>query len=285
MKRQKALLGLLGVLVLTGMDCAETKNVKPPADASDDATFDASACGECGGATPYCDAVNETCVACLEAAQCGSAEASRCEAGACVECEGDNDCDHIDGKARCAAGECVACTTTTEEEDCGPKACNPVTKACGTIDRGSQGNCEPCEADSECGVSGDAVLRCVPLEFQDAPHGSYCLIDKATATGMMCPRKFPSSLLADSVNGTAATYCSPVASLTTCEALVGFKDTCTTDADCGAEGLADGLCRDDGAGLKCTYKCSASDDCSEGINCSTDAPAYCCTDTGGLGCD
>lgn len=285
MKRKKALLGLLGALVLTGMDCAETKNVTPPADdASADAAEDASLCGDCSDGTPYCDAASETCVACLETPQCGNAEASRCEAGACVACEGDSDCEHVAGKGRCAAGACVECTTTTEEEDCGTKACNPATKACGTIDRGTQGNCEPCEADSECGEFG-GTLRCVPMEFQEAPNGSYCLVDKATAAGMACPRQYPDPLVTESVGGTAATYCSPIAALTTCEAVLGFKDTCATDADCGEGGLSDGLCRDDGAGLKCTYECQGSDDCANGANCSTDLPKYCCTASGGPGCD
>ncbi len=43
-------------------------------------------CGGCGGSTPYCDAVNGTCEACLEHEHCTAADAARCEAGSCVPC-------------------------------------------------------------------------------------------------------------------------------------------------------------------------------------------------------
>lgn len=59
---------------------------------------------------------------------------------------------------------------------------------------------------------------------------------------------------------------------TTCEAVLDLirDEGCTGDADCGATGLSDGLCRTvGGSANKCTYACSLAAQCPDGVACNT----------------
>ncbi len=48
------------------------------------------------------------------------------------------------------------------------------------------------------------------------------------------------------------------------------------DAECGAPGLADGLCRVSAGGNRCTYPCASTDDCRSPFICvSGPSPRYC----------
>ena len=284
MTSRHSTLRALALLALLSAACSTTEPTRTQ-DASDDAREAGPVCGVCGGETPYCDEAAEACVACLESAQCSDSNTSRCEAGACVACEVDADCGHQDGLPRCANGTCRACTTETEAADCGLNACHTETGTCGSVARGSQGSCEPCGADSECFSDASGTRRCVALAYQDAAHGSYCLLDKATTVGAECPRRFPDVETTTSLGGTLATYCSIRTAITTCEAVTAFQESCTEDTDCGDPALGDGLCRESGGGKKCTYACQGTDDCASGAACSSADPKYCCTGSAGPGCD
>lgn len=78
-----------------------------------------------------------------------------------------------------------------------------------------------------------------------------------------------------SVLGIEGEYCFPVESLTTCEAILNFKDACTEDTECGAEGLDDGLCIGPDGAERCTYACSGSADCA-GVVCTGPVGAKYC---------
>lgn len=121
------------------------------------------------------------------------------------------------------------------------------------------------------------TLRCVPMQFDGALHGSYCLRDLESYRGAIddpaapCPERMVSTRAERSVFGTEATYCFVRETITTCEAVVGFGDLCPGgDADCGASGLDDASCQ---AG-RCTYECLGASDCGSGL-CVGGGPSYC----------
>ncbi len=232
-------------------------------DTGTDATVDA--CGNaCTGAAPICNATTMQCVACLENTDCSGATPI---------------CDATDNT-------CVECRIGQGTTDCSGNSCNPANRTCTSTTVGSLAACDTCVADEECETNATGTLRCVPMDYQSSPHGTYCLLDRATITGTTCPTKvYIESQTETSTSGVASTYCSPAQSQTTCEAVTDYKDLCTLDTDCGHPSLGDGLCRDDGAGLRCTYECSGDDDCSSANKCRNTMPSnYCCTAGSGPGC-
>lgn len=243
---------------------------------------------DCAGraATPACDSVTGACVECTEASQalCTTDEAV-CMLGGnqCVECNNGNDCDEVAPRCNnadntcgqcvtnedcgrwgkvCSTGQCVQCTPQGEQLQCpdadpavgdqGP-ACDPVAKTCTGKPRGSVSGCGACVSDSEC-VDGAA---CVQTTFKGAVHGKFCLAEVANASDV-CPQQTNKNRAAVSVLGHPGQFCFPDTS-TTCEAILEFgAGGCgAEDNACGADGLADGLCRAN----KCTYVCGAADDC------------------------
>ena len=225
---------------------------------------------QCSGDTPVCDVSKTTCVGCTENATCTDVNASLCGAGqTCGACEMDADCAHL-GLNRCVAGVCTACTTATEEQDCGNNACLP-DGTCGTTPRETLGSCQPCQADNEC----FADYRCIPMTFGDnaMPHGSFCL--KVASTG--CEQPYRVLIDSQSISGAASEeYCGIYQVNTTCEAIDSLRsDTmCSSDDDCGAQGLDDGRCELVGGALGCTISCGNTSQCTAGQTCDI-AEQYC----------
>ena len=115
------------------------------------------------------------------------------------------------------------------------------------------------------------------MTFRGAPHGTYCardLLSYRAATGMPvapCPNRMVAMQEAMSTGGVRGTYCFIEQSLTTCEAVLDFRNTCPSgNDDCGAEALDDGVCQ---AGT-CTYECGGGRECST-ENCAGGATTYC----------
>lgn len=235
--------------------------------------------GACAASGDVCRAGANECVECNGPAECSSPSASRCDGNACVQCREDADCGHLAGKI-CDAGLCVQCTPAKEiaacpDTDPAPgdqgRACDPVAKTCTGKVRGSVFGCNGCASDSEC-TDG---YRCVPMSFAGAAHGNYCL---AVAPQGLCPAGSPLKRPSASTLGVGAEYCFPVEALTTCEAELAFRSACTDDADCGAPGLADGLCIGPMGAKRCTYACTSNEDCPDGLAGScirTGAGRYC----------
>jgi hypothetical protein len=226
-------------------------------------------------------------VECLVPADCDTATASRCDAGTCVECETNDDCDHIAGKGVCDGGECVQCTTA-DETACAGKSCNPATNACTNTNVGSVGTCKPCIADSECtgGNMADPNSRCVPMEFDGTPRqGGFCLRRVAKT----CAKPFQTPITTASLSGAASEqYCGIDQENVRCEAvldLIGDAD-CSggLDTSCGCARDTNGACTGPGEGglcetvgvnaNKCTYACGATAQCPNGTVCTVDDP-YC----------
>jgi hypothetical protein len=218
--------------------------------------------GDCENPTPQC--AGNVCVKCTADAAC----AGRTDA---TVCDTTTDANY--------GGTCVECTVN-DETACDPKACNPDTRDCtGTTDRHTLIACKPCVADSECVcLSADCdAYRCVPMKFNAVAHGGYCLQSATT----VCPRPFTVGVTAASRSGAAsATYCGVDQDTTTCEAVLDLVDatvggalgTCSMDSDCGAAGLADGLCKTLLPGPRCTYGCGALEQCPSGFSCTSN---YC----------
>jgi hypothetical protein len=61
--------------------------------------------------------------------------------------------------------------------------------------------------------------------------------------------------------GVMDTYCFPNDLYATCESLLTFGNSCTSDADCGVANQDDGVCTSTGDGKRCTYRCSSASDC------------------------
>lgn len=208
-----------------------------------------------------CDTTSQQCVTCLDRMDCDQPDAAICDEGntqTCIACGQDSDCDHL-GLNRCVDDVCQTCTPDTEADDCGQFACDPETFTCTQTVRGDLGICEPCKADSECGMN----QGCVELTFQGVTD-SYCLVDGVANSG--CPEPYQVPLNgAMSRSGTMSNWCGINQQLTSCVAVrerkVGAK-TCATSADCGLPGVDDGLCADQGIlGFRCTYQCSSGLQC------------------------
>ena len=238
--------------------------------------------GDCEGGTPRCDTTAGECVACLANADCGAPTLPICDEGTCRACTADTDCEAMGATPVCdePSGQCVECTVDTEETTCPApdnRACHPAELTCTGAERGSLGFCQGCVSDSECVTDGMGTLRCVPMQFEGSPHGTYCLRDLEsyrTATSMPaapCPDQMVTARTEMSVLGVEAEYCFIQENLATCEAVLGYRDLCPAgDADCGAPGLDDASCQTG----TCTYECAASRDCATGL-CTGGGPRYC----------
>jgi hypothetical protein len=227
--------------------------------------------GACSGATPYCKESTNTCVECLQTEQCTDGTKSVCDTSTntCVACNDNTQCSHIAGKGICDQGTCVGCTAA-DESACTQGVCDLTTGSCTTIAENSASVCRACVNDKQCDVAGG--YRCVPMNFQGtARPGGYCLL---VSSGSNCVEPYSTLLTRGSLSqpNDAKTFCGIAESLTTCEAVLHLINNqgCTSDTDCGATGLNDGLCRTVGAlANKCTYACSAVAQCPTGFSCNT----------------
>jgi len=200
---------------------------------------------------------------CEDDLDCPFEEMSRCDltSQTCEPCLQDVDCAGIDGLPRCDAAEglCVQCAPATEAMDCGAQSCDPATRECSDIVRGSRAECEACVSDSDCMEE----FACVPMEFGNVPlRGGYCL--QETGTGQCTrPFAFPLPEPRESLSGAApALYCGVNEDLTSCDAVRALvnNEPCDDDFDCPAAG---GICRELGeAGLGCTYACDHGTECT-----------------------
>lgn len=276
---------------------------------------DAGPCGgACEGETPRCDALRGACVACLDASDCaGRPGTPACVEGACVACASDADCAdparaacdltthtcgpcaedaacaHLEGTPACDAGTCVGCV---DNADCAAsEGCEPARRACRAFSPGAAGLCAPCVRDAEC----QAGQRCVPMAYDDPATaaadpvdvGAHCLF-REEATGPGAPggdcfafRPYVRSAAVTSVDGEATSVCT--LRVSTCEALADYSSTrCSTldsvgDAECGAAGVPDGVCRMAGATANlCTVYCVSDLDCPPGVTCNTAAVPRVC---------
>ncbi len=220
-------------------------------------------CGGCQEPTPMCDTDSNTCVACLGHDDCTSATAARCEGGSCVPCQGSAECSGVAEGEVCEAGTCVECALSDESACTASQTCDLVQLTCVDVTAGSIGNCEACTNDAQC-TDG----RCIPMDFEESPHGYYCL----TEPSPMCDQPFSVTINRPSLNGAAATnYCGIVEDLATCEAVLALLGSwyCTgTDGMCselagGPEVAVPGsVCRQVGfVGDRCTYECSTGFEC------------------------
>jgi hypothetical protein len=221
--------------------------------------------------------VEGACAGCDDAADCGEADASRCDPSTneCAACALDEDCAHLTATPVCdeARGTCAACTADTEGARCGPNACIVATGTCGSRARGSQDTCDACEADSECAPG----RRCLEHVFMGSSVGTFCLLDAAGGCGDtdLTRRPYSTRREATSLGGEEATYCFPPVT-TTC---AGIRDTrsvaCTADEMCGLPGVSDGYCPTGGSGAgACTYRCGGAFDCADPLACGG-TPQHC----------
>jgi hypothetical protein len=110
--------------------------------------------------------------------------------------------------------------------------------------------------------------------------GNYCLPVRSG----ICSRPYVEGASVTTASGNTADICR--SATTTCEAVLMHRtasimgaDRCTNDAPagtsdaaCGAGGLADAYCRTSSGGLnRCTYACGSDDDCPGGFSCLPDA--------------
>ena len=259
----------------------------PVCDESDDTCVECLEEADCTGSEKKCDTTARECVECLGSEHCTTAAAAKCDGGACVECEINDDCAHIAGKGVCDGGTCVQCTVA-DEAPCAGKSCNPATKSCTNTTIASVGTCAPCVADSECsgGGTADPNARCVPMEFDGADRvGGFCL-RRVTKS---CNAPFTVTFATASLSGAASeSYCGIDQANVTCEAVLdlGAGRSCSDglDTSCGCSRDAGGACTSPGKGglcqtvggvaEKCTYQCATALECPGTRTCTFDDP-YC----------
>ena len=230
---------------------------------------DHGACSEHAGATK-CDLADEStlkgrCVECLAHAHCTDLGKPECSSErTCVACTGDAACSERPATTKCnlydgaeKKGHCVECTGENESTKCGNNSCKRATGTCTSTRRGNVGLCEPCQADSECGLNAACVAHAFNVQalgtfcFYSDPDGDNCADDNAL-------RKPYSERLMDvaSIDGVPGPFCAPV---TTCQAIkdANTQKPCTASEECGVADLVDATCQ----GSKCTYACTQSSDC------------------------
>ncbi|HEY6881589.1 MAG TPA: hypothetical protein VI299_26365 [Polyangiales bacterium] len=243
----------------------------------------AGACVACRADAPaLCTAQNEVCIAggnsctsCNVNADCKQPTKPICEAHACRACTADTDCAGAGQVCHESTGRCVACKPNAQNpalENCANgNACDPNALTCTGRARRSLDRCGitevsgaaavRCVSDSECKEG----LRCVATQFPvGQAYGSYCLQTRPEGG---CPLQYRVQRSLTSALGVSATYCLPNDAFTTCDGLRSFALECASDADCGASGVADGLCVGAGMGAKgrCSYGCSSALDCDRNV--------------------
>ncbi|MET0284338.1 MAG: hypothetical protein ABW352_07705, partial [Polyangiales bacterium] len=215
----------------------------------------------CTTIVPACDPSTNTCVQCVADTDCTTETKPACDTTrSCGMCTEDADCERFDKVCNKTSGACVQCRPESEATDCPGTACDPKLFTCTTRPRSSVTTCNACVSDSEC----VADHRCIPMKFGTADVGNFCL--KRAAPN--CARPYFTVLSRASANGVAAeNYCGLNEASTTCAAVLLFNTakTCTTDESCGASGA---VCDMVGPiSNLCTYECSFSGECYDGINC------------------
>lgn len=240
-------------------DCS-VRTATPACDAKSGACVECTATdsSKCTLTNQVCRAGATECVQCNENADCKGATKPICGGdNACHGCRFDSECQDASPFCVEETGECVACEPNKDDpslENCANgNACDPTTFTCTGALRRTLSTCDQCLTDSEC-TDG---TKCVSTTFSGSPHGHYCLLIAADSP-TLCPNQYAARRTANSVLGVNDEYCFPNDTFTTCEAVVAFKAACAVDADCGAGGLDDGLCKDN----VCTYGCDGARDCS-----------------------
>ena len=249
---------------------------------------------DCLAPTPVCDTDHQVCVECLTSADCGAPEAARCEAGACLPCTAQEDCQHFAATRVCelTSGTCVECTgalyDNCQDESGNALVCDSVSKICSTERPGSVGLCEPCLSDAHC----RAGQLCVAQEYGDPPQhiGNFCFWRQGSPDNDVAPADCyvsgapyvrPAELT--SIDGEAAEVCTLRTS--TCVAHQAFSDVdCASeegtadDSLCGADPPNDGFCLQvSETSFRCTVSCSGNDDCLPQVECNTTVSNPYCT--------
>ncbi len=248
------------------VDMAENDGGDDTADAGPDLTDDMSAdvgpdLAPCGGECDPAYCIDEQCVDCISNDDCTDPTASLCEQNECIGCGVSADCAHLMDTTICDVqnGTCEECLDDSEETrmPCEGNSCDPSTNTCTDTAVGALDTCEPCVADSECMMNH----LCVPMDFEGAAHGSYCL-----KVLMDCERPYSTPIQdRQSVGGVVSDFCGIDEAATTCEAVRAFGGECMEVTDCAAQGAR---CETvGGIANTCTYPCSDSLQCVSGREC------------------
>jgi hypothetical protein len=257
----------------------------------------------CPGNMPICDASKNTCVECLNNADCTEASASLCLSGTCSHCAANADCSHIAGKNVCktvpdsdagtssddagaSAGTCVQCTGT-DYGACGQSngknlVCDSLNNTCSSSTQHSAGLCQTCVSDAQC----HAGELCAEQIFNGKPVGYYCFYikgDTANGAPALCSssRPYVQTTHTKSIDGQAADLCKLAVS--TCPALNQYRSrdcapSGTPDSSlCGFAPPGDAQCAVFDTGVyRCTVTCLSDDDCLSGVACNTGASPRVC---------
>jgi hypothetical protein len=211
-----------------------------------------------------------TCVECNSNADCTGAGAALCTNNQCVPCAVDNDCAHLDTNGATAGGTLPVCDSGTCVECTGPKrtacglfVCESRNRVCSTTAQANSANlCDSCVSDQQCATNA----RCVQQTFGGTVIGDFC-VPLPAGTPAACSRPYFGDLTTatlDSADPTAVC----VLRQTTCPGLNEATAPCDQDADCGADGVADGLCVPVGGASACTTPCVSAFDCTGTAACT-----------------
>ncbi|MEM9862458.1 MAG: hypothetical protein AAF938_12620 [Myxococcota bacterium] len=240
---------------------------------------------DCAARAPRTECSDEgTCVQCTGNSDCTDPEAPVCGAdGLCEACTvgSADDCTGVTGSggetlAVCTdvggTPTCVECTAD-DESACGDEVCDVRNRTCSDEPAGETNLCQPCVSNSQC-IDGQV---CAQDPRADEPPLFVCLwrqdASGDAAPNGVCGNANPYNTTRSEqalIDGTTATVCTRrfASCLAAADHLTfGRGDTeCTGDSDCGREGAADGLCRDDGGIDRCTIACTvgSNDDCLVG---------------------
>lgn len=223
-----------------------------------------------------CDLETNSCVACLEDADCTLPATAQCNltTHTCVACSTNTQCAQFAATPVCATEGCVECTHEFQEA-CAGNVCNSTQHECTDRAPHTVDICGECVSDDDC-LAGQV---CVHMEFGDpgVTVGNFCLFRKST-TGDGAPNDDCNSVRAFTHEQNVTTLdeethvvvCTP-GTITTCPALNDYRtQTCDGEtpaghAQCGAESLDDGYCT---AAHLCTTACGVTADCKTGGTCS-----------------
>jgi hypothetical protein len=253
-------------------------------------------CVECLDGS-HCDdgllCADGTCAECGGHGDCPDPTLPRCQRGVCSPCNLGNHCEHIEGRPLCSdAGACVECTGDnylacgTDPESGDPRVCDSLSGTCSEQTEQSAGLCQPCISDAQC----QPGQLCVLQQRDDVDVGWFCLWQEGAGNGApddcaVMGRPYISRRTGTTSidgNGGGDTVVCDLA-LTTCLGLNDFrqKDCAPSDTPddslCGHPDVDDSRCvQFSPTSHRCTTRCSSDDDCLDGHGCDTAASPRVC---------
>ena len=214
------------------------------------------------------DSTQNACVTCVNNDGCQSPSASVCNSAAnsCGVCQQITDCNHLAATYNYCDGGCIQCYGISEQTDCGTTFCDLSTNMCSTTTFGTAPDRSSCTSSDQC----TAGSRCVPLTYQGAMLGTYCM-PLTSMNSPLCSGPYGAGRKTKTtVEGHSVLVCMIDEERTTPEAIVeaSFQNACTLSGDTCQDKASQCVLKDV-SNRMCTYPCLNNTHCdaNDGLAC------------------